>query len=201
MVPSAIFNGTECLEMQDSRGTKGHHNRTHSSNADTIDFDKLKHVKEIDTFKETGKFINPLSETSENTHKQKAATRRLVDSKESTRKSKRRPKTGNGRYSRRSKGKNKSEERKDIRRIFSKSVDQSHYGENSSNYHHDLSIIRRLAKVTEEDLLSAEDGKHTLVSPHHKIDKLIKESLKTRRKNETLKIIEQILKEEDNLLK
>lgn len=141
LTPAAIFNGTEKLRKPGSRGTEVQHNRTQSSSAETIDFEKLKHIKEADIFKETGKFINPLSETSEITTRQKSATRRFAQSKDTNRNSKRRPKTGNGRYSRRSKPKTKSEERRDTKRIFSKSVDQSNH-ETSSIYPQDMSIIK-----------------------------------------------------------
>lgn len=201
IIPSVIFEGTDTLKKYDSRGTGVRHQRTQSSNNDTIDFDKLKHTKETEAFRETGKFINPLVETSEITSKQKSATRRLADSNENTRKSRRRPKTGNGRYSRRGKGKNKSEERRDKKRMFSKSVDQSYHGDSSSAYQHDLSILKKISKIHEEEYLNGEEVKHSIVSPHHKIHKLIKESLKKKKENETIKIIEQILKEEDNLLK
>jgi hypothetical protein len=200
-IPSAVFNETERIRLRDSGGMVAYHNRTHSSHADTIDFERLRQIKEPDVFKETGKFINPLSETSEVTSKHKNATKRLGDARESTYKSKRRPKTGNGRYSRRSKNKNKSEERRDPKRIFSKSVDQSHHGDSSSIYHHDMSIIKKLTKINDDDLLSAEDCKRSLISPHSKINKLIRESLKKKKENETIRIIEQILREEDHLLK
>lgn len=201
LIPSTIFNETERIRFHDSRGIISHHNRTQSSHADTLDFEKLRQIKEPDVFKETGKFINPLSETSEVTSKQRNASKRLAEAKESINQNKRRPKTGNGRYSRRSKAKNKSEERKDPKRIFSKSVDQSHHGDSSSIYHHDMSIIKKLTKINEEDFFSAEDGKRSLISPHSKINKIIKESLKKKKENETIRIIEQILREEDHLLK
>lgn len=200
IIPSTIFNETERIRFHDSRAKISHHNRTHSSHADTLDFDRLRQIKEPDVFKETGKFVNPLSDTSEVTSKQRNATKRLAEAKESIQ-SKRRAKTGNGRYSRRSKAKNKSEERRDPKRIFSKSVDQSRHGDSSSIYHHDMSIIKKLTKVNEDDLFSAEDGKRSLISPHSKINKLIKESLKKKKENETIRIIEQILREEDHLLK
>ena len=41
----------------------------------------------------------------------------------------------------------------------------------------------------------------SLISPHAKINKLIRESLKKKKENETIRIIEQILKEEDNMIK
>jgi len=179
LAPSVVFNETRRIENQDSRCTKANHNCTQSSNADTIDFDKLKHLKENDGFKETGKFVNPLSETSEARSKSKSATRRHTDSKESTLKTKRRPKTGNGRYSRSTKAKNKSEERTDTKRIFSKSVEQSYNGENSAIYKHDGSIMNKLSKIHEESLFHGSDGRQ-LVSPHNKINKLIKESIKKK---------------------
>lgn len=202
IAPSAVFHGTERIKLHDSRGMLASHNRTQSSNAETIDFEKLKSGKDTDAFKETGKFKNPLSDSSEMTSKQKAATRRFDrEHKPTSRKTKRRPKTGNGRYSRRSKAKNKSEERVDPKRIFSKSVDQSHHGENSSIYHHDVSAMKRHPHADPDDFANLDDGKRSLVSPQHKINRLIRESLKKKKENETIRIIEQILKEEDHLLK
>lgn len=79
-------------------------------------------------------------------------------------------------------------------------MDQSYHAENSSIYAHDVSINKQ-GKRIEEDYLSAEEGKATLISPSNKINKLIKESLKKKKENETLKIIEQILEEENKLMK
>ena len=131
----------------------------------------------MESLRETGKFISPLNESSDK-EKLKIDSNILNDSKELRAKTKRRPKTGNGRYSRRSKAKNKSEERQDKKRIFSKSVEQSHNAENSSTWGQDISINNRMGKVNEEDYFSAEEEKGTLISPSNKINKLIKESLK-----------------------
>lgn len=149
LAPSAMFNDTDRLEKEYSK-QKLKHNRTQSSNADTTSLDKFNRSKEFEGFKETGKFINPLSDSSEINTKRKSATRKLEDSKETARRQKRRSKTRDGRYSRRGKGKHKSEERSDTQRIFSKSVDQSYHLENSSIYPHDMSIVKKLAKIREE---------------------------------------------------
>jgi hypothetical protein len=179
LAPTVMFNDTDRLEMQNLR-CECKHNRTQSSNADTTDFDRFKKSKELEEFKETGKFANPLSDSSQMNTKRKSATRKLGDSKETTRKNKYRSKTGNGRYSRRGKRKNKSEERSDTQRIFSKSVDQSYHLQDSSIYPHDESIAKKLAKIREEGTPSYEDLRHSLISPHAKINKLIKESLKKK---------------------
>lgn len=126
IAPNSILKEVEVHEHPDMLNIKSPHNRTHSSNADVS---------------EVAKFINPLNESGETTRRRKAYTKRRQDPRESTSKYKKRSKTGNGRYSRRSKPKTKSEERKDRKRIFSKSVDQSYHGENSSIYPHDVSII------------------------------------------------------------
>ena len=112
----------------------------------------------MESLRETGKFISPLNESSDK-EKLKIDSNILNDSKELRAKTKRRPKTGNGRYSRRSKAKNKSEERQDKKRIFSKSVEQSHNAENSSTWGQDISINNRMGKVNEEDYFSAEEEK------------------------------------------
>jgi len=160
---------------QDIKVDRTRHNRTNSNLADEIRKDKF--GKELDPLKETGKFISPLNESSDK-DKVKTDSNMLNDSKELRQKSKRRPKTGNGRYSRRSKAKNKSEERQDKKRIFSKSVEQSHKADNSSTCAHDISAHHKIGKPHEEDYFSAEEDKGTLISPSNKINKLIKESLK-----------------------
>lgn len=207
IIQHAILKESNLISKRDIKIMKSNHNRTYSSHTETIDIDRPKGSNQSDIFKETGKFINPLNESADITLNHSAATRRL-DMKNRTTRYKKRPKTGNGRHSRRSKPKNKSEDRKDKKRIFSKSVDQSYHDKPTINQHNVSKVTGFspdpvqdfLHKVNDEDFLSGTEGK-SLVSPSHKINKLIKESLKRNKEHETLKIIEQILKEEDNLLK
>lgn len=80
-------------------------------------------------------------------------------------------------------------------------MDQSHHGENSSIYPHRVSALKKHGHADPDDFVTVEDGKRSVVSPQHKINRLIKESLKKKKESETIRIIEQILKEEDHLLK
>lgn len=175
IIPTTVFKEIEFDSSQDIKIDKSRHNRTNSNLAEEIRKDKL--TKDIELLKETGKFISPLNESSDK-EKLKGNSNILDDSKELRQKTKRRPKTGNGRYSRRSKAKNKSEERQDKKRIFSKSVEQSHIADNSSTCAHDISAHHKLGRQHDEDYFSAEEDKGTLISPSNKINKLIKESLK-----------------------
>lgn len=176
IIPAAIFNGTEKVNLRDSKIIDSNIEVNH---ADTIDFEKFK-KKEKESFKETGKFINPLSETSEATTDKRIGTAKHQSEKETSRKSRRRHKSSTGRHSKRTKPNNKSEERKDM-----------------SLWHE----YNKCSKHHQNDIFSAEKGKISVVSPHTKINKLIRKSLKKNKENETIRIIEQILKEEDNMLK
>ena len=99
------------------------------------------------------------------------------------------------------------------KRIFSKSVDQSYYENPSINPHHiskatnfspNPTDLRITGNNKDEDYFNETNninGIKSLISPTHKINRLIKQSLKRNKEHETLKIIEQILKEEHNLIK
>jgi hypothetical protein len=180
------------------------HNRTFSSQGNTSVKDKKFKNKQnpetIDPMKETGKFNGQLDQSADIILQNSKRKTHFEETKNRTTRTGR-PKTGNGRYSKRSKNKNKSEERKDRKRIFSKSVDQS-YHENSSIHQHNMNNANehKQSKMNEDDYLSGTEGR-SLISPSQKINRLIRESLKRNKENETLKIIEQILKEEDHLLK
>lgn len=68
---------------------------------------------EKEMFRETGKFVNPLSESSQAELRSSKPQSKHAKAKAANRKPAQRSKTGNGRYSRRSTTKNKSEERQD----------------------------------------------------------------------------------------
>ena len=108
IVPSAIFNETENLALRDSKIISSQNDL---SRTDTIDFDKLQKIARKEKLKETSKFGNPLSESSEATSKTRPKTKRR--SKDTSRKTRRRHKSCHGRQTRRHRPKNKSEERWD----------------------------------------------------------------------------------------
>lgn len=207
-VQKSSIKGVNMTGKREIRLIKSNHNRTYSSNGDTAEIDRSKIVKDHDMLRETGKFINPLNESADIVLNRSAISKNTAELKTTTTRRKRRPKTGNGRYSRRSKPKTKSEDRKDKKRIFSKSVDQSYHENPSINPHH----ISKVSNFSPDPTNNAKDDDYlngtndincikSLVSPTNKINKLIKQSLKRNKEHETLKIIEQILKEEHNLIK
>ena len=113
IVEGSIFNETEKLNLNDSKFMNSSNDKSYNK-TDKIDLKKIKKIKDNDNFKETGKFVNPLSDTSEATSKQRAVTKRASE-KDTARKSRRRHKSCNGRNSRgKPKHKTKSEKSKEM---------------------------------------------------------------------------------------